>query len=188
MRSCSPTTAMSVGTRNVPWAFIMSRASSSRKVPCSIEFTPARIARFAASAPEHAPAFLSPPAEGVLTQRFGQATSDGQRSDGVAWRTGLGAAVRAPAAGVVEYSGALKGWSGVLIMDVGGGYHLVLAGLDTLSAVPGRPVVAGEAVGRMADRGSLPPELYMEVRREGAPQDPGRWFRPSPNAPAGGRH
>src|SRR3989442_73002 len=42
---------MSVGTRYVPRCFIMSSASSSMNDPCSIESIPARIARFAPSAP-----------------------------------------------------------------------------------------------------------------------------------------
>jgi septal ring factor EnvC (AmiA/AmiB activator) len=83
--------------------------------------------------------------------------------------------VIAPAAGVVEYAGALKGWGGVVILGIGGGYHLVLAGLDAISTVQGRPVTAGQAIGRMAEAGE--PELYLEARRNGEPVDPGRWVR-----------
>jgi len=125
-----------------------------------------------------APASFVTPVSGTLVRRFGQPAPDGGVSDGLAWRTAGGAEVRAPAAGVVEYSGALKGWGGVLIVNVGGGYHLVLAGLDRISAAAGRPVAAGQPLGAMAAQAPVPPELYLEVRKDGAPTDPGRWFGP----------
>ena len=126
-------------------------------------------------APIAAPASLRAPVEGAPVRRFGQPSPSGQKSDGWTWRTPPGAEVRAPGGGVVEYSGALKGWGGVLIVNVGGGYHLVLAGLDRIGTPVGRTVRAGEAVGAMA--ASATPELYLEMRRDGAPQDPARWLR-----------
>jgi len=121
--------------------------------------------------PAAAPARLLPPIQGALVRRFGQPGAGGSATtDGMTWRAGPGAAVRAPAAGVVEYAGPLKGWGGVLILDVGGGYRVVLAGLDRVSASPGRRIAAGEALGAMPVRPG--PDLYLELRREGAPVDP----------------
>jgi septal ring factor EnvC (AmiA/AmiB activator) len=122
-----------------------------------------------------APTALLPPVRGVLVHRFGDRSQGAQRSDGLTWRAPPSAIVTAPAAGVVEYAGALKGWGGVVIVRIGGGYHLVLAGLDAISAVQGRPVAAGQGIGRMAESGE--PELYLEARRSGEPVDPGRWVR-----------
>ena len=141
----------------------------------------------AAAGAGRAPSSLTAPAAGVLVRRFGQSSPGGQTSDGLVWRTAAGAAVRAPAGGVVEYSGPLKGWGGVLILNVGGGYHLVLAGLDRIATASGRSVDAGQTIGAMPQGGT--PELYLEVRRDGAPQpqDPARWFRSPPLAPAAGR-
>ena len=130
----------------------------------------------APAGPAGPPARMSPPATGVLIRRFGQASPGGQTSDGLTWRTAAGAVVRAPAGGVVEYSGALKGWGGVLVLNVGGGYHLVLAGLDRMTAAIGRPVRAGEALGAMANGAGTTPEVYLEMRKEQTPTDPGRWF------------
>ena len=141
---------------------------------------------FLPGAPEQAPTALAPPVDGALTRRFGQGVG-GPRAGGVTWRTTPGALVRAPAAGVVEYAGALKGWDGVVILDVGGGVHLVLAGLDTFAATAGRSVHAGQTLGAMAARGSGPPELYMELRKDGEPEDPGRLLRSPALAPGGGR-
>ena len=140
---------------------------------------------FLPGAPEHAPASLRAPVEGVLTRRFGQ--TGGAHASGVTWRTAPGAIVRAPADGMVEYAGGLKGWDGVVILDVGGGLHVVLAGLDNLAAAAGRPVHAGQTLGAMAQRGAAPPELYMELRRDGEPEDPARLLRSAALAPRNAR-
>jgi septal ring factor EnvC (AmiA/AmiB activator) len=94
--------------------------------------------------------------------------------------------VLAPAQGVVEYAGPLKDWGLVLILRLGGGYHLVLAGLDTVATAPGRMVAAGQPVGRMADNGPTGSDLYFEIRKNGAPVDPARWLKAAPQA-SGGR-
>jgi septal ring factor EnvC (AmiA/AmiB activator) len=64
----------------------------------------------------------------------------------------------------------------VLILRLGGGYHLVLAGMDQTTAEAGRTLSAGEPVGRMGDQDRPTPELYMEIRRDGSPVDPARWM------------
>ena len=136
--------------------------------------------------PSGPPATMLAPASGAMIRGFGQASPGGQTSDGLTWRTAAGAPVRAPANGIVEYSGQVKHWGGVLIFNVGGGYHLVLAGLDRMTAAARRPVKAGQIVGEMAG-GPPPPQLYLEVRKDSAPQDPARWFRSPPFARADGR-
>jgi len=121
------------------------------------------------------------PAAGTLIRRFGQTAprtgaGGGGRSTGWTWRTDKGASVRAPTQGSVEYAGPLKGWGMVLILRLGGGYHLVLAGMDQTTAEAGRSLSAGEPVGRMGDQDRPTPELYMEIRRDGSPVDPARWL------------
>ena len=124
--------------------------------------------------------FINPSA-GTLIRRFGQTAprtgaAGGGRSEGWTWRTDKGASVRAPTQGTVEYAGPLKGWGMVLILRLGGGYHLVLAGMDQTTAEAGRTLSAGEPVGRMGDQDRPTPELYMEIRRDGSPVDPARWM------------
>jgi septal ring factor EnvC (AmiA/AmiB activator) len=124
--------------------------------------------------------FINPSA-GTLIRRFGQTAprtgaAGGGRSEGWTWRTDKGASVRAPTQGTVEYAGPLKGWGMVLILRLGGGYHLVLAGMDQTTAEAGRTLSAGEPVGRMSDQDRPTPELYMEIRRDGSPVDPARWM------------
>ena len=124
--------------------------------------------------------FINPSA-GTLIRRYGQTAprtgaAGGGRSEGWTWRTDKGASVRAPIQGTVEYAGPLKGWGMVLILRLGGGYHLVLAGMDQTTAEAGRTLSAGEPVGRMSDQDRPTPELYMEIRRDGSPVDPARWL------------
>jgi septal ring factor EnvC (AmiA/AmiB activator) len=128
-----------------------------------------------APADGRAPDSLLIPAQGALERRFGQAAAGAPPSDGLYWRTAPGASVRAPASGVVEFSGPLKGWGGVLIIDAGGGYRVVLAGLDRIGAPVGRRLAAGQQVASMAQAPS--PQLYLELRKGEAPVDPSRWLR-----------
>jgi septal ring factor EnvC (AmiA/AmiB activator) len=115
------------------------------------------------------------PVAGRVIRRFGQSGGGIGRSEGWTWRAEPNATVRAPAQGTVEYSGTLKGWGRVLILRLGGQYHLVLAGMESANAVAGGQVAAGEPVGRM---GAGPdPELYLEIRKDGAPMDPARWLK-----------
>ena len=71
----------------------------------------------------------------------------------------------------------------LLIVDCGGGYHIVLAGFDRLDVRPGQNVLAGEPVGVMPNwvPGSTAkrPALYIELRRDGTPVNPAQWLRPA---------
>lgn len=131
------------------------------------------------------PLKLSSPAPGPLARRFGQALPAGGRATGLTIRTEKGHAVASPAAAVVEYAGPLNGWGAVLILRAQGAYaqgayHLVLAGMDEVTVGPGQSVAPGATVGRMANQGSSEPELYFEVREDGAPVDPERWMKQGP--------
>jgi septal ring factor EnvC (AmiA/AmiB activator) len=130
-----------------------------------------------------APQSLSIPTAGPIVRRFGEALSSGGRSNGLTFAAAAGAQVASPGAGAVQYVGPVKGWGVILILRLAGGYHLVLAGLERTSVSVGQSVAAGEPVGWMPDsrqsgggpKGSR--ELYLEVREQGAPVDPGRWLK-----------
>jgi septal ring factor EnvC (AmiA/AmiB activator) len=126
---------------------------------------------------------LTAPVAGVLVRRFGQPLSgSGRRSEGLAWRTEPLAQVRAPAAGQVDYAGPLKGWGQVVVLRVDDHTRLVLTGLDRSDTSAGRSVAAGEPIGLMGRGRNPPPEVYLEVRRDGAPIDPQRWLDARPRA------
>lgn len=132
------------------------------------------------------PQSLSIPTPGPILRRFGEALSSGGRANGITFAAAGGARVASPGPGYVQYVGPVKGWGVILILRLAGGYHLVLAGLDRASVSVGQSVAAGEAVGFMPDgrqspnsgQGGekAPRELYLEVREQGAPVDPGRWL------------
>lgn len=123
------------------------------------------------------PLALRSPVAGAIVRRFGQDMPTGGKSPGLSIRVDKGQAIVAPAAGTVEYAGALNGWGGVVILRSQGAYHVVLAGLDQISASPGQSVAAGVPIGKMPDHVSSDPELYMEVRENGEPADPERWLK-----------
>lgn len=123
------------------------------------------------------PLVLRAPVAGAIVRRFGQEMPAGGKAPGLTLRTDKGLSVAAPVAGTVEYAGALNGWGAVIILRAQGAYHIVLAGLDQITAAPGQSVAAGAPIGKMPDHVSSDPELYMEVRENGEPADPERWFK-----------
>ncbi|MBS0332172.1 MAG: peptidoglycan DD-metalloendopeptidase family protein [Proteobacteria bacterium] len=137
------------------------------------------------AAPEAAispPQSLSMPTSGPILRRFGATLSSGGRANGLTIAAAGGAKVTSPGQGSVQYVGPVKGCGVILILRLAGGYHLVLAGLDRAQVAVGQSVAAGEAVGFMPGGpnsnggGKASRELYLEVREQGAPVDPGRWL------------
>jgi septal ring factor EnvC (AmiA/AmiB activator) len=130
-----------------------------------------------------APVRLTPPVDGAPIRRFGQAFPGHGPSQGWSWSAPEGALVVSPAAGRIVYAGPLKGWGFVVILRSPGGYHLVLAGLERVSARVGGEVAAGEPVGRIArtpaanpGKATMAPELYLEIRKASQLVDPARFF------------
>ena len=127
------------------------------------------------------PQSLSIPSPGPVLRRFGETLASGGRTNGMTFAAAGGARVGSPGPGFVQYVGPVKGWGVIVILRLAGGYHLVLAGLDKTSVSVGQSVAAGEAVGFMPDSrqsegGKAGRELYLEVRNQGVPVDPGRWL------------
>jgi septal ring factor EnvC (AmiA/AmiB activator) len=116
------------------------------------------------------------PVAGAITRRFGEPVAGGGRANGLSFAAQHGARVSSPAAGLVQYVGPVKGWGVILILRLTGGYHLVLAGLAQASVAVGQSVAPGQPVGWMPDGRQTASELYLEVREQGAPVDPGRWM------------
>ena len=134
--------------------------------------------------PAGLPTRFTTPVEGVVDRRFGAPQPGRSHSQGWTWRATPGAPVLSPAAGRIDYAGPLKGWGTVVILRMGGGWRVVLAGMESVDVGVGREVAAGQPIGRMGPgmpasrRGATPtaPELYLEVRNQTAPVDPARWL------------
>jgi murein hydrolase activator len=131
---------------------------------------------------------LSLPASGRQTRAFGAGDGFGGRETGMALETGKFALVTAPADGWVSYAGPYRAFGHVLIINAGGGYHLVLSGIDRVNVDVGQFVLAGEPVAAMGaqpagalapDDGGGGPVLYIELRKDGAPIDPSPWWAKS---------
>ncbi len=124
---------------------------------------------------------LPMPADGTVEAGFGKVVNPKFNTVTVqkGWdiRVPFGAEARAIAAGQVVYAGWLRGYGNVLIVDHGGGFHTLLAHLDSLSRGVGEPVQAGDAVGTVGDTGSLKGAyLYFQIRLDGEAVDPADWL------------
>ncbi len=114
------------------------------------------------------------PVAGEIVKRFGE-TDGFQDSKGLTIRTRSAAQVVAPFDGQIMFAGPFKGYGQILIIDHGGGYHSLLAGIEQIEATVGQRVVAGEPVGVMKS-GEPNPSLYLELRRQGQPINPLPWL------------
>jgi murein hydrolase activator len=130
-----------------------------------------------ASGFERARGQVAYPAVGQIVVNYGARLSEGGNSEGVTIRTRRSAQVVSPYDGEVEFAGPFRSYGRVLIINVGSGYHVVLAGLSSTFAEAGQEVLAGEPVGEMASDTRIVPDLYMEVRRQSEPLNPALWLK-----------
>ena len=116
------------------------------------------------------------PARGKVKTRFGQTQSDGRAARGIVIAARKGAQVVAPYDGKVVYAGEFRSYGQILIIEHGGRYHTLLAGLGRVDAVVGQWLLAGEPVGILGGASGSAPELYLELRRAGEPINPLPWL------------
>jgi septal ring factor EnvC (AmiA/AmiB activator) len=126
---------------------------------------------------------LTVPAAGRIVTRYGERrdrAGGAARAQGIEIATRPGAQVVAPYDGKVVYAGPFRGYGRILIIEHGGRYHSLLAGLERIDAVVGQWLLAGEPVGVMAGAdgaaSSRNPKLYVELRRTGQPINPLPWL------------
>lgn len=129
---------------------------------------------------------LPMPVNGVKIRNFGAADGLGGTERGISVASRAGAQVIAPCDGWVVYAGPFRSYGQLLILNAGGGYHVVLAGMDRISVDIGQFVLTGEPVAVMgsgsaqvaaaASVGTSQPVLYVEFRKDGTPVDPGPWW------------
>jgi septal ring factor EnvC (AmiA/AmiB activator) len=132
---------------------------------------------------------LPRPAGGQTLRQFGEPDTLGGTMRGLAIATRPHAVVSAAADGWVVFAGTFRSFGRLLIINAGGGYYLLLAGMDQISVEVGQFVLAGEPVGQMGDIASpsaalgtvegSSPVLYVEFRKDGVPIDPGPWWAKS---------
>ena len=113
------------------------------------------------------------PAHGKVVAAFAAAGED--RRPGISIATAPGAQVVAPDGGAIVFAGPFRRYGELLIIEHGGGYHSVMAGLARIDGEVGQRVAAGEPVGAMAGDGEGR-VLRVEVRHRGEPVDPVAWL------------
>jgi septal ring factor EnvC (AmiA/AmiB activator) len=132
------------------------------------------------------------PVLGTVLRRAGEADAAGVRRPGLLIATRPRALVTAPWPATIRYLGPLLNYGNVIVLEPGGGYLLILAGLDTVYGEVGEVVAAGAPLGLMG--GATPSvdeflmsvqdgggardteTLYMELRAGTQPVDPADWF------------
>lgn len=125
------------------------------------------------------------PVNGTKIRNYGGPDGNGGQEKGISIATRPGAQVTTPCDGWVVYAGPFRSYGQLLILNAGGGYHVLIAGMDRISVNIGQFVLTGEPVATMGSQSqvasilaapSSQPVLYIEFRKDGAPIDPGPWW------------
>jgi septal ring factor EnvC (AmiA/AmiB activator) len=128
------------------------------------------------------------PVNGVKIRDFGVTDGLGGSEKGISIATRAGAEVTAPCDGWVVYAGPFRSYGKLLILNAGGGYHVLIAGMERISVDLGQFVLTGEPVASMGSgppgaaalaTGASQPVLYVEFRKDGTPVDPSPWWAAS---------
>lgn len=132
---------------------------------------------------------LPQPVSGETVLDFGASDGYGGTTRGISIRTRPKATVVSPADGWVAFAGPFRSYGRLLILNAGGGYYVLLAGMDQINVDVGQFVLAGEPVATMGDTSLMSlaggaieknnPVLYVEFRKDGGSIDPGPWWAKS---------
>jgi murein hydrolase activator len=125
------------------------------------------------------------PVNGARIREFGGPDGGGGTQKGISIAARAGGEITAPCDGWVVYAGRFRSYGQLLILNAGGGYHVLLAGMERISVDLGQFVLTGEPVAVMGSgsqasptgtSGPKQPVLYVEFRKDGAPIDPSPWW------------
>ncbi len=116
---------------------------------------------------------LRSPIAGNVIGRFGAPRPEGGKFEGLRYAGNTGAIVTAPYEGSVSFARAWGPVGNLIVLDVGGGYHILLLGVGAFLVEEGQTVKAGEPVAAMSGAGA---ELDLEIRKNGDPVNPSLWL------------
>ena len=129
---------------------------------------------------------LNLPVAGPVIRSFGEPDGTGHDAQGIVIATNPGNLVTAPSDGWIVYAGEFRSYGPMIILNTGEGYHLVIAGMESISVAQGQFVVAGEPLAvmgakRVASATAFAletdrPTLYIEFRKDGKPVDSRPWW------------
>lgn len=116
---------------------------------------------------------LKAPIAGNVIGRFGAVRPEGGKFDGLRYAAGAGAIVTAPFEGNVSFARPWGPIGNLIVLDVGGGYHILLLGVGAFLVEEGQTVKAGEPVAAMSGADAA---LDLEIRKNGDPVNPSLWL------------
>jgi len=125
------------------------------------------------------------PVNGSKIRDFGGSDGAGGTEKGISLASRPGAQVTTPCDGWVVYAGPFRSYGQLLILNAGGGYHVLIAGMERISVNIGQFVLTGEPIATMGKTSQVAsilattasqPVLYVEFRKDGTPIDPGPWW------------
>ncbi len=147
------------------------------------------------------------PVSGTMIKPYGTPDGYGSITRGITLVTRPKALVSAPSDGWVVYAGPFRSFGQLLILNAGGGYYILLAGMERMNVSLGQFVLAGEPLGSMGEKASLlsdvfgaksessneqliantsasasspqDPVVYIEFRKDGTSIDPSPWWTKS---------
>ena len=125
---------------------------------------------------------LKLPLKGRILNKFGRKRVKEYESyivyNGINVRARRGTPVQAVFDGKVLYTGELEGYGNLVIVGHGKEYHSLYGHLDSIKVAANKVVKTGEVIALSGDSGSMEGEtLYFELRKNGKPIEPVRWFR-----------
>lgn len=139
---------------------------------------------------------LPMPAVGAIVKRYGAPDGFGGTEKGVSIAARENGVVTAPCDGWVAFAGPYRSYGQLLIINAGGGYYVVLAGMSRINVNVGQFVLAGEPVASMGDGaartaaaiaiGAKQPILYVEFRKDGTSIDSSPWWAKPDTRKVGG--
>jgi septal ring factor EnvC (AmiA/AmiB activator) len=124
---------------------------------------------------------LALPIQGKLISEYGrQKNTDFNTytfNSGIDISAPLGQVVHAAGSGEIIYTGSIKGYGQIIIIDHGGRITTLYAHLSRILIDIGDKVKKGQSIGQVGDSGGVSStRLHFEVRVEGKPTDPMNWL------------
>ena len=120
---------------------------------------------------------LRPPVVGRIVGVFGTIRPEGGRFDGVRFAAADQAIVTSPYEANVAFARLWGPIGNLIVLDVGGGYHIFLMGFSQFLVQEGQKVAAGEPVGLVGGASAgQEARLDLEIRKDGEPVNPALWL------------
>ena len=124
---------------------------------------------------------LALPLQGKIIASYGKQENAGFNTytfnSGIDISAPMGEVIRSAGAGEVIYTGWIKGYGQIIIINHGGRMSTLYAHLLKTIIKCGEKVKKGQIIGQVGDSGGVSsPRLHFEVRTEGKPTNPMNWL------------